>query len=126
MSIRTARYQEEALAKALGFKRPPVNVEQIAKHLGLKVVRVDLGDDISGLLISKGDSTTIAVQESDPPKRQRFTIAHEIAHFHLRHSLNRASMSTSTEVILLRRAIPAQVPALMPKRSKPTSLPPAY
>ena len=85
MSIRTARYQGEALAEALGFKKPPVNVEQVAKSLGLKVVRVDLGDDISGLLISKGDSTTIAVQESDPPKRQRFTIAHEIAHFHLRH-----------------------------------------
>jgi Zn-dependent peptidase ImmA (M78 family) len=85
MSIRTARYQGEALAEALGFKKPPVNVEQVAKRLGLKVVRVDLGDDISGLLISKGDSTTIAVQDSDPHKRQRFTIAHEIAHFHLRH-----------------------------------------
>jgi len=85
MSLRTARYQGEALAEALGFRNPPVNVQLVAKRLGLKVVHVELGDDISGLLISKGDSTVIAVQESDPPNRQRFTIAHEIAHFQLRH-----------------------------------------
>jgi Zn-dependent peptidase ImmA (M78 family) len=36
-------------------------------------------------LISKGDSTVIAVQQGDPLNRQRFTIAHEIGHFHLRH-----------------------------------------
>jgi Zn-dependent peptidase ImmA (M78 family) len=85
MSLRTARYQGEALAEAFGFTKPPVNVEQVAKRLGLKVVHLDLGDDVSGLLISKGDSTMVAVQESDHPKRQRFTIAHEIGHFHLRH-----------------------------------------
>jgi len=85
MSLRTARYQGEALAEAFGFSKPPINVQQVAKRLGLKVVHAELGEDISGLLISKGDSTVIAVQESDPPNRKRFTIAHEIAHFHLRH-----------------------------------------
>ena len=62
-----------------------MDVERIAKALGLKVVFLDLGEDISGLLISKGGSMVIAVQEGDPPKRRRFTIAHEIGHFHLRH-----------------------------------------
>ncbi len=85
MNLRSARYQGEALAAAFGCEKPPVNVEQVAKRLGLKIVRLDLGDEISGLLISKGDSTVIAVQQSDPPNRQRFTIAHEIAHFYLRH-----------------------------------------
>ena len=85
MSLRTARYQGEALAEAFGFTKPPVNVERVAKRLGLKVVYLDLGDDVSGLLVSKGDSTVIAVQGSDHPNRRRFTIAHEIAHFHLRH-----------------------------------------
>jgi Zn-dependent peptidase ImmA (M78 family) len=85
MSLRTARYQGEALAEAFGFTKPPIDVEQIARRLKLKVVDFDLGEDISGLLISKGDSTIIAVQESDHPNRKRFTIAHEIAHFHLRH-----------------------------------------
>jgi Zn-dependent peptidase ImmA (M78 family) len=85
MSLRTARFQGEALAEAFGFKKPPVNVQLVAKRLGLKVVHVELGEDISGLLISKGDSTVIAIQQNDPPNRKRFTIAHEIAHFHLRH-----------------------------------------
>jgi Zn-dependent peptidase ImmA (M78 family) len=85
MSLRTARYQGEALAEAFGFTKPPVDVEHIARRLGLRVVDFDLGDDISGLLISKGDSTTIAVQEGDHPNRKRFTIAHEIGHFRLRH-----------------------------------------
>jgi Zn-dependent peptidase ImmA (M78 family) len=86
MSLRTARYQGEALAEALGFIKPPVDVDLVARRLGLKVVHLHLGEeDVSGLLISKGDSTVIAVQESDPSNRKRFTIAHEIAHFHLRH-----------------------------------------
>jgi Zn-dependent peptidase ImmA (M78 family) len=86
MSVRTARAQAEALAAACGFtKSTPVNVDSIAEGLGLEIVYADLGENVSGLLISKGDSTMIAVQENDPPKRQRFTIAHEIGHFHLRH-----------------------------------------
>jgi Zn-dependent peptidase ImmA (M78 family) len=85
MSLRSARYQGEALAEAFGFSKPPVDVQLIAKRLALKVVHCDLGEDVSGLLISKGDSILIAVQEDDPPNRKRFTIAHEIGHFHLRH-----------------------------------------
>jgi Zn-dependent peptidase ImmA (M78 family) len=85
MSLRTARYQGEALAEAFGCNKPPVDVQLVAKRLGLKVVHAELGDDVSGLLISKGDSTVIAVQQGDPLNRQRFTIAHEIGHFHLRH-----------------------------------------
>jgi Zn-dependent peptidase ImmA (M78 family) len=85
MSIRAARQQGEALADALNFKSAPVDVEVVAKHLRLKLVHMDLGDDVSGLLVSKGDSTVIAVQETDHSNRQRFTIAHEIGHYCLRH-----------------------------------------
>jgi Zn-dependent peptidase ImmA (M78 family) len=85
MSVRMARSQGEALAGSCGFSSPPVDVDLVAKRLGLKVIYADLGENVSGLLISKGDSTVIAVQESDAQNRQRFTIAHEIGHFHLRH-----------------------------------------
>ena len=85
MSLRTARSQGESLAELFGFNKPPVDVNAVAKRLGLKVVHLDLGKDVSGLLISKRDSTVIAVQEDDPVNRKRFTIAHEIGHFHLRH-----------------------------------------
>ncbi len=85
MSIRAARQQGEALADALNFRKAPVDVEAVTARLRLKLIYMDLGDDVSGLLISKGDSTVIAVQESDHPNRQRFTIAHEIGHYCLRH-----------------------------------------
>ncbi len=85
MSLRGARQQGEALADTLNFRSAPVDVKMVAKRLRLKLVYMDLGDDVSGLLISKGDSTVIAVQKTDHPNRQRFTIAHEIAHYCLRH-----------------------------------------
>jgi Zn-dependent peptidase ImmA (M78 family) len=85
MSVRSARYQGETLAATFGPAKPPVDVHLIAKRLGLKLIQEQLGEDISGLYISKGDSTVIAVQKSDHPNRKRFTIAHEIAHFCLRH-----------------------------------------
>ena len=85
MSVRSARAQGEGLAETLGFKKPPVDVEKVAKHLGLKIVEAHLGYDVSGLLISSKTSTCIAVQEDHPSYRKRFTIGHEIGHFFLRH-----------------------------------------
>jgi len=85
MSLRSARLHGEALAQACGFTKPPVDVERVARHLGLKIAYAELGEDVSGLLISKGDTSLIAVQAAEAPNRRRFTIAHEIGHFHLRH-----------------------------------------
>jgi Zn-dependent peptidase ImmA (M78 family) len=85
MSVRSARRHAEALAESCGFTKPPVDLERVAKQLGLSIASADLGADVSGLLISKGDASIIAVQAKDPPNRKRFTIAHEIGHFYLRH-----------------------------------------
>jgi Zn-dependent peptidase ImmA (M78 family) len=85
MSVRSARLHGEALAETCGFTKPPVDVERVARHLGLKIAYAELGEDVSGLLISKGDASVIAVQVNDVTNRKRFTIAHEIGHFHLRH-----------------------------------------
>ena len=85
MSIRTARYHGEALAETCGFTGPPIDVEYVARHLRLNVAYAYLGPDVSGLLISRGDVAAIAIQAKDPKNRQRFTIAHEIAHYYLRH-----------------------------------------
>ncbi|WP_082560720.1 ImmA/IrrE family metallo-endopeptidase [Caulobacter sp. Root487D2Y] len=61
---------------------PPVKVGDIARDLGLKVMVADLPLGISGKL-SKDESGvwTIRVNRGEPKSRQRFTIAHEIAHF---------------------------------------------
>jgi Zn-dependent peptidase ImmA (M78 family) len=46
---------------------------------------MELEEDVSGLLITKPDMSCIVVRKDDALARQRFTIAHEIGHFVLRH-----------------------------------------
>jgi len=71
------------LLKQAGVEAPPVPVERVADHLGIRVERSDLGADCSGVLVREGDRAVIGVNWDHHPNRQRFTIAHEIAHFQL-------------------------------------------
>lgn len=59
----------------------PVRVGALAKELGLKVVVAALPLNISGLIKPDGDGYVIKVNRFESKERQRFTIAHEIAHF---------------------------------------------
>jgi Zn-dependent peptidase ImmA (M78 family) len=62
----------------------PVKIGALAEALGLTVLRSTLGPNISGMIQpdpAKPDSFVIKVNRFDNPDRQRFTIAHEIAHF---------------------------------------------
>lgn len=62
--------------------RAPVDVEGIARALGLDVYRSTFGDQISGMIKKNSDGRySILVNANDSPERQRFTIAHEIAHY---------------------------------------------
>ena len=85
MNLRYVRMQAEKMAEHLGENKVPVDVDEIATSLGLHVIYADLGNDISGLLISNGATAQVCVEEKDAPVRQRFTVAHEIAHYFLRH-----------------------------------------
>jgi Zn-dependent peptidase ImmA (M78 family) len=85
VSVRYARAQAEKLAERLGTGSVPVDVEKIADRLGLPVMYADLGEGVSGLLVSDGVQAHICVQDQDAPVRQRFTIAHEVGHHYLRH-----------------------------------------
>lgn len=85
MSIQSARRQAELLVTTLGITEAPVNVEEVAKHLGLRVISMELEDDVSGLLITKPEMSCIVIRKNDAVQRQRFSIAHEIGHFVLRH-----------------------------------------
>lgn len=60
----------------------PIDVEAIAADLGAQIVRKDdLPDDVSGKVERIGDDQfRITVNAKHSPQRQRFTIAHEIAH----------------------------------------------
>lgn len=63
----------------------PVNVLAIANDFGIKVFRAKLSPSVSGVLrrddLGGESGYLILVRESDPPRRQRFTIAHELGHF---------------------------------------------
>jgi Zn-dependent peptidase ImmA (M78 family) len=85
VSVQFARTAAEKLIERLGVETAPVDVESIASMLDLGVVTEDLGSEISGLLVSRDGSASIAVRRADHPNRRRFTIAHEIGHFVLRH-----------------------------------------
>ena len=62
----------------------PVKVGDLAEELGLKVIRAALSPKISGL-IQPSDATPsgfeIKVNKYEAAERQRFTVAHEIAHY---------------------------------------------
>lgn len=85
----------------------PIDVEVVAKHLGARVLVEGFSDDLSGVLIRKGETSTIAVNCSHSPLRRRFTIAHECGHLVLEHEgevfvdkhiLNRRDNSSSLAV----------------------------
>jgi Zn-dependent peptidase ImmA (M78 family) len=88
MTVYQATAQAEDLAQQMGVSSAPVDVEGIAQKLGLRVLYEELGEDVSGVLITSASGANVVVQASDHTNRQRFTIAHEIAHFHLKHQFD--------------------------------------
>jgi len=88
MTAYQARAQAEDLVQQMGMSSAPVDVEGVAQKLGLRVLYEDLGEDVSGILITSTSGANVVVQASDHTNRQRFTIAHEIAHFHLKHQFD--------------------------------------
>lgn len=85
MTLAAVRRRAESVLSELGIHTPPVPVEEVAKRLGLRIVRADLGADVSGVLVLDKEGAYICVQQSDAARRRRFTIGHEIGHFVLKH-----------------------------------------
>lgn len=65
------------------MRHAPVDVEKLAHALGMVVRRELRHDDQSGRIEceANGGPCIITVNATHPESRQRFTIAHEIAHF---------------------------------------------
>ena len=63
----------------------PVDVAMIAKSAGIRVERLPLDDDLSGMAFIKGENKYIIVNKYHHINRRRFTIAHELGH-HCLHS----------------------------------------
>ncbi len=61
--------------------RVPVAIEMVAQRLDLTMEAAALGEDVSGVLMVKGDRGAIGYNSTHARVRQRFTISHEIAHY---------------------------------------------
>jgi len=82
------RARVEQILEDNNISRPPVPVERIASSLGLELRYAPLDADVSGAILRNGQEAVIGVNSFHHPNRQRFTIAHEIAHFLLHAGLD--------------------------------------
>jgi Zn-dependent peptidase ImmA (M78 family) len=70
--------------KRFGFGDPPVAVEDICREEGLAVCARPF-DYVAGLFLNDDVFPVIVVNSRQPSARQRFTVAHELGHYYLRH-----------------------------------------
>jgi Zn-dependent peptidase ImmA (M78 family) len=79
--------QAQSLLDELGITTIPVPVDRIAKSLGAQLRYSPLDEELSGMIFVKDGTPIIGVNAVHHPHRQRFTIAHEIAHLRLHRDL---------------------------------------
>lgn len=84
VGTRPAAAAKELLEKA-GVSGAPVDVEDLARRAGVRVVRGRFHDALSGLIMEFDGGAAIAVNCEHSVARQRFTIGHELGHYILSH-----------------------------------------
>lgn len=87
----------------------PVKLGQIAKDLGVSVKVSSLKTGISGQIRREGDHYIIRVNRHEARERQRFTIAHELAHFLLHRSVIDNSPDGIIDNVLYRSGAPERI-----------------
>jgi Zn-dependent peptidase ImmA (M78 family) len=85
-NIEKARKLASRVLQKHGVQQPPVDVLALAHEEGIRVVFEELEDKISGMLVQTGQETVIGVNARHHENRQRFTLAHELAHAQLHPS----------------------------------------
>ena len=84
-----ARKEARKIVSKYDIKQPPVNVFEIAEKEGIEVVFFSpdfANEDVSGLIQTEEKKVYLNAEES--PQRQAFTLAHELAHYFLKHQSN--------------------------------------
>ncbi len=78
----------------------PVKLGAIAKRLGVKVLLSTLPRGTSGQIGQENGDFVIRINRHEAKHRQRFTLAHELAHFLLHRELVEAANGWSENVLL--------------------------
>ena len=86
--LRIKKMEVEQRAKEIlkqhGLYTLPVDPVLLANRLGVTVNNAKFADDSWAALIARrGQNTRVFVEQSDPPYRKRFSIAHELGHHFL-------------------------------------------
>ncbi len=79
----TAEKKATDLLEEFGIREAPIPVEDLARHLGAQLTYEAFDGDVSGMLYRADDRAIIGVNSHHATTRQRFTVAHEIAHLRL-------------------------------------------
>lgn len=76
---------QDVLRRA-GALTVPVDLDKVAQSLGVRIHDEEMEEDVSGVLIVKGDQRHVLVNQAHPVNRKRFSIAHELGHLCLHDS----------------------------------------
>lgn len=68
------------LLERFGITEPEIDPTVLAEKLDVLVVPQEMADDVSGMLLRRGEEKVIGVNQGHARVRRRFTVAHELGH----------------------------------------------
>ena len=83
MSVVTAKNEAKKVLDQFLGKNKKINLKKIAKTWGVKIHYELLDNETSGVLIVDNAKPLVVINSGDSKTRQKFTLAHELGHYHL-------------------------------------------
>lgn len=87
----------------------PVRLGQLAKEFGVSIRVSSMRTGVSGQIMREDGNYTIRVNRHEARERQRFTIAHELAHFFLHKPVIDSSPDGIKDNVLYRSGEPERI-----------------
>lgn len=87
----------------------PVKLGRLAKELGVSIKVASMSTGVSGQIKKEADQYVIRVNRHEARERQRFTIAHELAHFLLHRPVIDSSPDGIKDNVLYRSGEPERI-----------------